>query len=127
MSSEGGFEHFDRFLDEWSRRDFLRRLSGTVAYAAFRPSSTGFHDCIYVRFDEILIDGDLKLNFAQEVHGQLMSSINLGVALLPAKTLHIHDGQPKDFHSVEGLFDRFQLGRLNDGENQFHGCVRSVW
>jgi peptide/nickel transport system substrate-binding protein len=34
-TSEGGFEQFDRFLDEWSRRDFLKRVSGTVAFAAF--------------------------------------------------------------------------------------------
>ena len=34
-TSEGDFEQFNRFLDEWSRRDFLKRVSGTVAYAAF--------------------------------------------------------------------------------------------
>src|SRR2546430_9896474 len=33
--SEGDFEQFSLFLDEWSRRDFLKRVSGTVAYAAF--------------------------------------------------------------------------------------------
>ena len=34
-TSEGDFEQFSHFLDEWSRRDFLKRVSGTVAYAAF--------------------------------------------------------------------------------------------
>jgi peptide/nickel transport system substrate-binding protein len=34
-TSEGQFEQFERFLDEWSRRDFLKRATGTVAYAAF--------------------------------------------------------------------------------------------
>jgi peptide/nickel transport system substrate-binding protein len=30
-----GFEQFERFLKEWSRRDFLRRMGATAAYAAF--------------------------------------------------------------------------------------------
>jgi peptide/nickel transport system substrate-binding protein len=34
-TSEGDFEQFNRFLDEWSRRDFLKHLGGTAAYGAF--------------------------------------------------------------------------------------------
>ncbi len=30
-----GFTQFERFLDEWSRRDFLKRTGGTAAYLAF--------------------------------------------------------------------------------------------
>jgi peptide/nickel transport system substrate-binding protein len=33
--SDPGFEQFERFLDEWSRRDFLRNASGAVALTAF--------------------------------------------------------------------------------------------
>src|SRR6266480_1709958 len=32
---DGGFAQFERFLDEWSRRDFLKRTGGTAAYLAF--------------------------------------------------------------------------------------------
>ena len=34
-ASQGQLEQFDRFLDEWSRRDFLRRMGGAAAFAAF--------------------------------------------------------------------------------------------
>src|SRR5205809_8022670 len=30
-----GFAQFERFLDEWSRRDFLKRTGGAAAYLAF--------------------------------------------------------------------------------------------
>ncbi len=30
-----GFSQFERFLDEWSRRDFLKRTGGAAAYLAF--------------------------------------------------------------------------------------------
>ena len=29
------FEQFERFLDQWSRRDFLKRTGGAAAYLAF--------------------------------------------------------------------------------------------
>jgi peptide/nickel transport system substrate-binding protein len=32
---ERGFEQFERFLGEWSRRDFLKRTGGAAAYLAF--------------------------------------------------------------------------------------------
>lgn len=34
-SDPEGFERFERFLEQWSRRDFLRRAGGTTAFAAF--------------------------------------------------------------------------------------------
>jgi peptide/nickel transport system substrate-binding protein len=33
--SDPGFERFERFLDEWSRRDFLRGMGGALAFSAF--------------------------------------------------------------------------------------------
>src|SRR5450759_415924 len=30
-----GFEQFERFLEEWSRRDFLRRMGATAAWTVF--------------------------------------------------------------------------------------------
>lgn len=34
-SGDRGFERFERFLDEWSRRDFLRGVGGALAFSAF--------------------------------------------------------------------------------------------
>ncbi|HEV2415252.1 MAG TPA: ABC transporter substrate-binding protein [Candidatus Dormibacteraeota bacterium] len=33
--ADEGFARFERFLDEWSRRDFLKRTGGAAAYLAF--------------------------------------------------------------------------------------------
>lgn len=47
MSGDGGgndkgFEQFERFLDEWSRRDFLRNLGVGTAYLAFLAGGMEF-------------------------------------------------------------------------------------
>ena len=34
-SEDSGFERFERFLEDWSRRDFLKRAGGAAAYLAF--------------------------------------------------------------------------------------------
>ena len=34
-SDDPGFEQFERFLEDWSRRDFLKRAGGAAAYMAF--------------------------------------------------------------------------------------------
>ena len=34
-SEDSGFEGFERFLEDWSRRDFLKRAGGAAAYLAF--------------------------------------------------------------------------------------------
>jgi peptide/nickel transport system substrate-binding protein len=44
-SSPGGdaeFDKFERFLDEWSRRDFLRGLGGAAAFSAFLVGGAEF-------------------------------------------------------------------------------------
>ena len=33
--TEAGFQQFERFLEEWSRRDFLKRAGGAAAYLTF--------------------------------------------------------------------------------------------
>ncbi len=35
MDEDSGFERFERFLDEWSRRDFLRRMGAGAAWVTF--------------------------------------------------------------------------------------------
>src|SRR5436309_6586828 len=37
-----GFAQFERFLDEWSRRDFLKRTGGAAAYMAFLAGGAEF-------------------------------------------------------------------------------------
>src|SRR6202795_1637782 len=34
-ADDKGFEQFERFLENWSRRDFLRRMGATAAWTAF--------------------------------------------------------------------------------------------
>jgi peptide/nickel transport system substrate-binding protein len=41
-AADKGFAQFERFLDEWSRRDFLRRAGGTAAFMAFSGGVMGF-------------------------------------------------------------------------------------
>ncbi len=39
---DGGFQQFEKFLDEWSRRDFLKRAGGTAAYLTFLAGGIEF-------------------------------------------------------------------------------------
>src|SRR5215472_9278570 len=41
-STPTGFDNFERFLEEWSRRDFLRRMGGAAAFAAFTAGGIEF-------------------------------------------------------------------------------------
>src|SRR3954468_24772178 len=100
-----------------------------VADAALGAGAPGLHDGVDRRLHEVLVDGDLQLDLAEEVHGQLVAAVDLGVPLLAAEALHVHDGQAEDLDLVERFLDRFQLRRLDDGEDEFHGsgAVRDPW
>jgi peptide/nickel transport system substrate-binding protein len=41
-AADGGFAQFERFLEEWSRRDFLKRAGGAAAYMAFMAGGAEF-------------------------------------------------------------------------------------
>jgi peptide/nickel transport system substrate-binding protein len=41
-STPDGFDNFERFLKEWSRRDFLRGMGGVAAFAAFTAGGVEF-------------------------------------------------------------------------------------
>ena len=41
-ADDEGFARFERFLEEWSRRDFLKRMGGAAAYAAFSAGIVQF-------------------------------------------------------------------------------------
>jgi len=39
---EKAFALFDRFLEDWSRRDFIRRMGATAAWTAFSGGALAF-------------------------------------------------------------------------------------
>lgn len=41
-ADDKGFEQFEKFLDHWSRRDFLKRTGGAAAYLAFMAGGLEF-------------------------------------------------------------------------------------
>src|SRR6266568_6518269 len=41
-AEDKGFEQFERFLEHWSRRDFLKRTGGVAAYVAFAAGGLSF-------------------------------------------------------------------------------------
>src|SRR5215472_14419303 len=43
-STPDGFDNFEQFLKEWSRRDFLRGMGGVAAFAAFTAGGLEFLD-----------------------------------------------------------------------------------
>lgn len=43
-ADDRGFAQFEKFLDEWSRRDFLKRAGGAAAYMAFLGGAAEFLD-----------------------------------------------------------------------------------
>src|SRR5262245_23086572 len=94
-----------------------------VADASLRPGAARFHNRVDGRLDEILVDGALQLHLVQEVHRQFMASVNFRVPLLPPEAAAIDHGEAKDLDLVERFLDGFDLGRLNDGEEEFHGAA----
>src|SRR5947209_13540935 len=40
--TDAGFQQFERFLEEWSRRDFLKRAGGAAAYLTFLAGGIEF-------------------------------------------------------------------------------------
>src|SRR5713226_430838 len=43
-ADDKGFAQFEKFLDDWSRRDFLKRAGGAAAYMAFLGGAAEFLD-----------------------------------------------------------------------------------
>src|SRR5208337_3272054 len=100
-----------------------------VADLAVGSAPASLEDGVYGRLDKVLVHRDLKLDLAQQVHGDLVTAVNLGIALLPAKTLHIHDSKPEDLDPGESLLDGLEFGGLDERDDQFHrkflkgGCL----
>ena len=71
-------------------------------------------------FDKVIIDGNLKLHLPQQIHREFPPSIDFGLALLPPKSLAIHDGEAEYLHVGERFLDRLEATGLDDGNNEFH-------
>src|SRR5690348_8697937 len=92
-----------------------------VADATLGPGAAGLHDGVHRRLDEVLVDGDLQLHLAEQVHRQLVAAVHLRVALLPAEALDVDDGQAEDLDLVEGLLDG--LDRKSTRLNSSHPSI----
>src|SRR5579884_890640 len=92
-----------------------------IADTPFGTGASGLHDGVDSRLDKVFIDGNLQLHLTQQVHRQFVASVHFGMPLLPAKALHVHDSEAENLDLVEGFLDGFQLRRLDDGEDEFHG------
>src|SRR5262249_37901321 len=85
-----------------------------------RSTATGVQDRPDRRLDEVLVYRDLELDSARHVNGDLVAAIDLSGSLLPAETLDIHDCEAEDLDLRERLLHGFELGRLDDSDNQLH-------
>ena len=54
------------------------------------------------RLEEVVVDGDHQLHLADQVHGELVAAVDLGVPPLAAEALDVHDGQAEDLHVGQG-------------------------
>jgi hypothetical protein len=67
-------------------------------------------------------DNDFDLDLGQEIHNVLGATIQLGVALLPAKSLHFGNGQAGDADFGQGFAHFVEFEGLDHGFDFFHGC-----
>ena len=51
-----------------------------------------------------------------------MPTIDFGVPLLSAETLHVHDGQAENFHLGQGRLDGFEPSGLDNRDNELHAA-----
>ena len=91
-----------------------------VADFAGRAGAAALDDGVDRRFEELLVDGDHQLHLAQEVDGELVAAVGLGLPALAAEPLHVHHGQAEDLDVGQGLLDGLQTMGLDDGDDQFH-------
>jgi len=80
-----------------------------VADAALRSGAAASMMALTVGSHEVLVDGDLQLDLAEQLHGEFVAAVDLGVAFLTAEALHVHDGSCGRPRLAEGLLDGFEL------------------
>ncbi len=93
----------------------------SVADFAAGSGASAFHEGVDGGFEEFFIHGDHELDFAQEVDGEFVAAIGLGMAALASEALDVHDSEAEDFDVGQCGLDGFEAMGLDDGDNEFHG------
>src|SRR6267154_1356889 len=70
--------------------------------------------------DHGIVDHDLDLDLGQKAHRVLRTTIDLGLALLPAEAFHFAHRQALDAERRQGVPDLVQLEGLEDRHDHFH-------
>jgi len=78
-------------------------------------------DRVHHFLDQVIAEHKFQFDLGDEVDGVLATAIKLGVAFLTAVAAHLDDRHAFNTNLMQGGFDRFQLGVLND---RFDFCHR---
>src|ERR1700744_3830089 len=70
---------------------------------------------------ELVVDHDVDSGLGHEVNRVLGSTVDLGVAALPAVALDFGDGQPEHARGLNGVPDVIDGEGLDDRRDQLHG------
>ena len=100
---------FEREHEDFSIADF-------TPFAGPAP----FDDGVDRRFDELFIDGDLQLDLADQIYGELASAIGFRVPFLTTEALHIHYGEAEHLDLGQRLLDGLESAGLDDSDDQLH-------
>ena len=73
--------------------------------------------------EKVVVDHDFQRHFAEQGGRVLVSPIHFRASPLPAKALRVAHGQSRDLDFLQGLANRLELRRLNDGNHQFHAEI----
>ena len=68
-----------------------------VTNLAFFTCLGSSDDRVHGRFDEVVVDGNLQLDFAEQIDGNLVAAIRTDLAFLPTESLAIENGQAEHF------------------------------
>src|SRR6266545_7121661 len=120
----------DRFRPAFARADadhLVERQDEDlpVADLPLLAGPAALQDGVDGRLDELLVDGDLQLHLADQVHLVLVPAVDLGVSLLATDALDVADRQAEHLHLAQRLLHCLQPGWLDDGDDVFH-CGSSL-
>ena len=87
------------------------------------PGLGGLDDRGHGGVQTLVADDDLKLYLRQEINRVFAAAINLRVALLPTEALDFADRHSFNPHLTQGVFDFFQLKRLDYGFDLLHALL----
>ena len=79
----------------------------SIANLTLFAATAAFDDRVDRGLDEFVVHGDLQLDLAEQVDGDLVATISVTLALLSSKSLAVHDGEAKDLDLRQSLLDGF--------------------